>query len=133
MTPLTSSSPPAPPPHLSIFNTSLETCHVSFCFKTVHKKARTTGFNDYRPVTLTSVLMKSFERLVLSHIKVSTDPLLDPLQFVYRAKRSVDNAVNMTLHGLLHPQEPMPGSCLWTSALPSTPSSQLCYRISSPS
>ena len=28
----------------------------------------------------------------------STNPLLDPLQFTYRASRSVDNAVNMALH-----------------------------------
>ncbi|XP_077959458.1 uncharacterized protein LOC144408008 [Gasterosteus aculeatus] len=31
------------------------------------------------------------------------------------------------------PQEPTPGSCLWTSALPSTPSSRLCCRTNSPS
>ncbi|RCU34471.1 hypothetical protein DVA81_19570, partial [Acinetobacter baumannii] len=37
--------------------------------------------------------MKSFERLVLSHLKSITDPLLDSLQFAYRANRSVDDAV----------------------------------------
>ena len=89
-----------------IFNTSLETCHVPACFKTstiipVPKKTRITGLNDYRPVALTSVVMKSFERLVLSHLKSITDPLLDPLQFAYRANRSVDDAVNMALHFLL--------------------------------
>ena len=42
--------------------------------------------------------MKSFERLVLSHLKSLTDPFLDPLQFAYRANRSVDDAVNMALH-----------------------------------
>ncbi|KAK0153824.1 putative RNA-directed DNA polymerase from transposon BS [Merluccius polli] len=31
--------------------------------------------------------MKSFERLVLSHLKDITDPFLDPLQFAYRANR----------------------------------------------
>uniref|UniRef100_A0AAQ4Q691 Reverse transcriptase domain-containing protein n=1 Tax=Gasterosteus aculeatus aculeatus TaxID=481459 RepID=A0AAQ4Q691_GASAC len=45
--------------------------------------------------------MKSFERLVLSHLKSLTDPLLDPLQFAYRANRSVDDAVNMALHYIL--------------------------------
>ncbi|KAL6107434.1 uncharacterized protein ACO6RY_11070 [Pungitius sinensis] len=45
--------------------------------------------------------MKSFERLVLSHLKSLTDPLLDPLQFAYRANRSVDDAVNMALHFIL--------------------------------
>ena len=42
--------------------------------------------------------MKSFERLVLPHLKAITVPLLDPLQFAYRANRSVDDAVNMALH-----------------------------------
>ncbi|KAL3042120.1 hypothetical protein OYC64_020131 [Pagothenia borchgrevinki] len=50
--------------------------------------------------------MKSFERLVLSHIKSITDPLLDPLQFAYRANRSVDDAVNMALHFLLQHLDP---------------------------
>ena len=91
------------PVFTDIFNTSLETCHVPACFKAstiipVPKKLRTTGLNDYRPVALTSVVMKSFERLVLSHLKAITDPLLDPLQFAYRANRSVDDAVNMALH-----------------------------------
>ncbi|MFM9587201.1 reverse transcriptase domain-containing protein, partial [Streptomyces caniscabiei] len=89
-----------------IFNTSLETCHVPACFKSstiipVPKKPRPTGLNDYRPVALTSVVMKSFEHLVLSHLKSITDPLLDPLQFAYRANRSVDDAVNMALHFIL--------------------------------
>ncbi|KAK3547774.1 hypothetical protein QTP86_029917 [Hemibagrus guttatus] len=53
------------------------------------------------PSNLTSVVMKSFERLVLSYLKDITDPLLDPLQFAYKANRSVDDAVNMALHFIL--------------------------------
>ncbi len=45
--------------------------------------------------------MKSFERLVLAYLKASTEPLLDPLQFAFRANRSVDDAVNMGLHFIL--------------------------------
>ena len=44
-----------------------------------------------------SVVMKSFERLVLSHLRDIKGPLLDPLQFTYRSNRSVDDAVNMGL------------------------------------
>ncbi|KAI3367746.1 hypothetical protein L3Q82_026590, partial [Scortum barcoo] len=47
------------------------------------KKPSITGLNDYRPVALMSVVMKSFERLVLAHLKDITGPLLDPLQFAY--------------------------------------------------
>ncbi|KAI4887070.1 hypothetical protein NFI96_002264, partial [Prochilodus magdalenae] len=76
------------------------------CFKTstiipVPKKSTITGLNDYRPVALTSVVMKVFERLILAHLKSITDPLLDPLQFAYRANRSVDDVVNLTLHFIL--------------------------------
>ncbi len=45
--------------------------------------------------------MKSFEKLVLAYLKDITGPLLDPLQFAYRANRSVDDAVNMGLHFIL--------------------------------
>ncbi len=66
-----------------IFNRSLELCEVPSCFKRstiipVPKKPKITWLNDYRPVALTSVVMKSFERLVLAHLKDSTGPLLDP-------------------------------------------------------
>ncbi|XP_062260115.1 uncharacterized protein LOC133968217 [Platichthys flesus] len=94
------------PVFTDIFNTSLETCHVPACFKTstiipVPKKTKIAGLNDYRPDALTSVVMKAFERLMLSHLKAITNPLLDPLQFAYRANRSVDDAVNMALPFIL--------------------------------
>ncbi|KAK3551831.1 hypothetical protein QTP70_028999 [Hemibagrus guttatus] len=71
-----------------IFNRSLELCEVPACFKRstinpIPKKPKITGLNDYRPVALTSVVMKSFERLVLAYLKNITGPLLDPLQFAY--------------------------------------------------
>uniref|UniRef100_A0A9J7WZZ8 Reverse transcriptase domain-containing protein n=1 Tax=Cyprinus carpio carpio TaxID=630221 RepID=A0A9J7WZZ8_CYPCA len=48
-----------------------------------------------------TVVMKSFEKLVLAHLKDITRPLLDPLHFAYRANRSVDDAVNIGLHYVL--------------------------------
>ncbi len=48
-----------------------------------------------------TVAMKSFERLGLAYLKDITGPLLDPLQFAYRANRSVNDAVNIGLHYLL--------------------------------
>ncbi|KAK3518670.1 hypothetical protein QTP70_007158 [Hemibagrus guttatus] len=71
-----------------IFNRSLELCEVPACFKRsniipIPKKPKITGLNDYRPVALTSVVMKLFERLVLAYLKNITGPLLDPLQFAY--------------------------------------------------
>ncbi|KAK3541845.1 hypothetical protein QTP86_008049 [Hemibagrus guttatus] len=67
---------------------SLELCEVPACFKRstiipIPKKPKITGLNDYRSVALMSVVMKSFERLVLAYLKNITGPLLDPLQFAY--------------------------------------------------
>ncbi|KAK3553996.1 hypothetical protein QTP70_019109, partial [Hemibagrus guttatus] len=62
-----------------IFNRSLELCEVPACFKRstiipIPKKPKITGLNDYRPVALTSVVMKSFERLVLAYLIIITGP-----------------------------------------------------------
>ncbi len=69
-----------------IFNRSLELCEVPSCFKRstiipISKKPKITGLNDYRSLTLTSVVMKSFEKQVLAHLKDITGLSLDPLEF----------------------------------------------------
>ncbi len=89
-----------------IFNRSLELCELPSCFKPstiipIPKKPKITRLNDYRPVTLMSVIMKSFDKMVLAHLKDITGPLLDPLNFAYRANRSVNDAVNMGLYCVL--------------------------------
>lgn len=43
--------------------------------------------NYYRPVALTSLLMKSFEELIKHELPVKTEQLLDHLQFAYRVGR----------------------------------------------
>ncbi len=58
----------------SIFDLSLSQASVPKCLKSaiivpVPKKTNISTLNDYRPVALTSVIMKCFERLILSHIK----------------------------------------------------------------
>ena len=89
-----------------IFNRSLSQSAVPTCFKMavivpVPKKVKVTQLNNYRPVALTSVIMKCFERLVNDHI-ISTLPVtLDPLQFAYRPNRSTDNAIAITLYTAL--------------------------------
>jgi len=52
---------------------------INFCFKRsiiipIPPKNQITGLNDHRPVALTSVVMKSFERLVLVYLKDITGP-----------------------------------------------------------
>ncbi|KAK1784346.1 hypothetical protein P4O66_003511 [Electrophorus voltai] len=86
-----------------IFNISLSCTVVPTCFKTttivpVPKKPMVSCLNDYRPIALTSIIMKCFERLIMRHIKTQLPPSLDPLQFAYRPNRSTDDAISTTLH-----------------------------------
>ncbi|KAI3365905.1 hypothetical protein L3Q82_000736 [Scortum barcoo] len=76
------------------------------CFKEtiivpVPKKTKILSLNDYRPVALTSTIMKCFERLVKSFITSSILDSLDPLQFAYRPNRSTEDAIALTLHTAL--------------------------------
>ena len=82
----------------------------------VPKNTKVMCLNDYRPVALTSVAMKHFERLAMAHINniipVTLDPLqfaymahnnttipetLDPLQLAYHLNTSSDEAISTTL------------------------------------
>jgi hypothetical protein len=78
-----------------IFNISLIESVIPTCFKQttiapVPKNTKATCLNDYRPVALTSVTMKCFERLVMAHINTIIPETLDPLQFAYCPNRSTD-------------------------------------------
>ncbi|KAL0170115.1 hypothetical protein M9458_034711, partial [Cirrhinus mrigala] len=82
-----------------IFNISLNQTVVPTCFKAttiipVPKKSSPSCFNDYRPVALTPILTKCFERLVMQHIK----SVLPPSQFTYRPNGSTDDAISTALH-----------------------------------
>ncbi len=65
------------------------------------KNNKPSCLNDYRPVALTSIVMKVFERLVKSHICSSIPVTLDPLQFAYCPNRSTDDAISHILHSSL--------------------------------
>ena len=83
---------------MDIFNCSLSQSAVPTCFKMstivpVPKKAKITEPNYYRPVALTSVIMKCFERRVKDHITSTLPATLDPIQFAYRPNRSTDDAI----------------------------------------
>ncbi len=90
----------------SIFNESLATSVVSTSFKKsviipVPKNSKPSCLNDYRPVALTSTVMKVFERLLKKHICSSIPVTLDPLQFAYRPNRSTDDAISQVLYSSL--------------------------------
>jgi hypothetical protein len=66
-----------------IFNHSLAQASIPTCFKMstiipVPKKEKVTELNDYRPVALTFIIMKCFERLVKDQITFSLPVTLEP-------------------------------------------------------
>ncbi len=90
----------------SIFNESLATSVVPTSFKKsviipVPKNSKPSCLNNYRPVALTSTVMKVFERLLKKHICSSITVTLDPLQFAYRPNRSTYDAISQVLHSSL--------------------------------
>ncbi|KAK1784066.1 hypothetical protein P4O66_021738, partial [Electrophorus voltai] len=94
------------PVFTDIFNLSLTLGIVPSSFKRstivpVPKKPRPSDLSDYRPVTLTSVVMKCFEKLVRDFITSSLPASMDPLQFAYRHNRSTDDAIAHLLHTTL--------------------------------
>ena len=91
----------------TIYNWSLQDRKVPTPFKKatiipVPKKNTISCLNDYRPVALTAVPMKSFERIVMKHIKSILPSDFDPHQFAYRSNRSVEDAISLGLHRILH-------------------------------
>uniref|UniRef100_A0A8K9V2X2 Reverse transcriptase domain-containing protein n=1 Tax=Oncorhynchus mykiss TaxID=8022 RepID=A0A8K9V2X2_ONCMY len=87
--------------HVHSFIQSFSSVTLATLATLVTKKAKVTERNDYRPVALTSVIMKCFERLVKDHITSTLPDTLDPLQFVYRPNRSTDDSIATTLHTAL--------------------------------
>ena len=89
-----------------IFNWSLELSTVPRNFKLstiipVPKKITCAVMNDYRPVALTSVIMKCFEHIFLNFIKSLLPPGFDIYQFAYTANRGVDDAISINIHEIL--------------------------------
>lgn len=64
----------------------------------VPKKPRPTDLNHYRPVALTSIIMKCLEKLLLPKILPVVTPQLDSLQFAYKTARGTEDAVACLLH-----------------------------------
>ncbi|XP_051251058.1 uncharacterized protein LOC127360648 [Dicentrarchus labrax] len=86
-----------------IFNLSLEQGRVprqwkTFCIIPIPKKPHPGELNDFRPVALTSHVMKTMERLLLHHLRPQVRHALDPLQFAYQEKVGVEDAIVYLMH-----------------------------------
>lgn len=64
----------------------------------VPKKSCATVNNDFRPVALTSLIVKCFEKFVASLLKPEVQPTLDACQFAYKNKSSTEDAILCMLH-----------------------------------
>ncbi|KAK7896418.1 hypothetical protein WMY93_021743 [Mugilogobius chulae] len=95
-----------------VFNMSLKLRVVPQLWKTscvvpVPKTPHAKDLSSFRPVALTSHLMKTLERLVLGHLRSTVSSALDPLQFAYRPGIGVEDAVIFLLHrSLSHLEKP---------------------------
>lgn len=96
----------------NIFNMSLTHSTVPHIFKSativpVPKHSTAKELNDFRPVALTPIIAKCFEKLVLSKLKSCLPATLDPYQFAYRRNRSTEDAITTALHlALTHLDSP---------------------------
>ena len=62
----------------------------------VAKKPCPVDNNDFRPVALTSIVMKSVEKYMLSVLNAKVN--MDPYQFAYSQGRGTDDAINNITH-----------------------------------
>ena len=86
-----------------LFNMSLSSGIIPLAWKTanivpVPKKSEPAELNDYRPVALTSVVMKCLERLVLCRLLPHIE--LDDFQFAYRSNRCRNDAIVTVLNDI---------------------------------
>lgn len=92
-------------PFQKLFQTSISTGKVPALWKLativpVPKQPHPKQMNDLRPIALTSVPMKCLERVVMKRLLPSVNESLDQMQFAYRPKWSVEDAVLTLLHGV---------------------------------
>ena len=90
----------------TLFNLSLRQSNIPTTWKTaetipVPKKPMFIDMNNLRSVALTPIIMKFFERLVLKLLKRELEVQLDPLQFAYKTKRGVEDAVLVFVNNAL--------------------------------
>lgn len=101
-----------------IYQKSVDTHTVPSIWKSyviipVPKKASCKENNDYRPVALTSIVMKCLEKIMINHVKTEVSSVLDPFQFAYRSNRGTDGAAITITHLInRHLEETSSYACL---------------------
>ena len=89
-----------------IFQFSVDSHRVLILWKTsyitpVPKKTCPKENNDYRPVALTSTVMKCLEHIAACKLRLDVQDYLGPFQYAYRQGRGTYDAVNTVVHLIL--------------------------------
>lgn len=71
----------------SLAKHSIYDMEILYYLSSIKKKSNPTCDNDYRPAALTSLVIKSFERLVLCQLQKEVGVHTEPLQFAYKHNR----------------------------------------------
>ena len=90
-------------PFCTLFQKSLDQNYVPLCWKSaviipVAKTSQASQPNDFRPIALTSLVMKSFERIVLQYLFSGVLKEIDVMQFAYQPKKCVNDAILILTH-----------------------------------
>ena len=88
-----------------IFQRSLDSNQIAAIWKSstvipVPKITNPRQLNDFRPVALTSLIMKILEKILKNLVLSIVDEKLDPLQFAYQSGRGVEGAKLLILNNL---------------------------------
>lgn len=80
-----------------LFNMCAKEGHIPHIWKSstiipLAKLSKPKELKDFRPVALTSLVMKIFEKILKAEVMSLVTGKLDPLQFAYQTGRSVDDA-----------------------------------------
>lgn len=67
----------------------------------IPKKPHPSENNDYRPVAITSIVMKCFEKYMVTLLKNEVTPQLDPWQFAYKQGMSTEDGIGRITHLVL--------------------------------
>ena len=79
----------------------------TFLICPISPKNSPSNSSIYRPIAITSVVMKRFEKIILPHLSDLTNGMQDPFQFAYKPNRSIEDTILSLLHNIfLHANNP---------------------------
>ena len=89
-----------------LFQQSVSTHYIPKIWKTaeivpIAKKDQPKVLNDYRPIALTPIVMKCFEKIIKNRLLLQVKTYQDPLQFAYTNNRSVEDPIVCLVHDIL--------------------------------